>query len=90
MVRSGGGRSVLVSGTGALWGTQVWAGRYSPDGLRARDYRWPPLRRSGWAASPDPSVSFLPACLPTGQRGQEVSLRFIGLDVHRDFCDVAI
>ena len=50
-----------------------------------------PCDWSGWAASPNPSVSFLPACLPTvTRRGQEVTLRFIGLDVHRDFCDVAI
>ena len=34
-----------------------------------------PCDWSGWAASPNPSVSFLPACLPTVQRGQEVNLR---------------
>jgi hypothetical protein len=41
---SGGARSVRRTGTGALWENKVWAGRSRVDGLRARLYRWPPLR----------------------------------------------
>jgi hypothetical protein len=50
-----------------------------------------PCDWSGWAASPNPSVSF---CPPVSRivhnEVRRSTLRFIGLDVHRDFCDVAI
>ena len=42
--RFGGGCSVRRTGTGALRENKVWAGRSRVDGLRARLYRWPPLR----------------------------------------------
>jgi transposase len=52
--------------------------------FRGRPCDWP-----GCAESTNPSVSFA-HLLPSGQRWEEEAVRFIGLDVHREFCEVAI
>src|SRR5207247_6904471 len=44
----------------------------------------------GCAASTNPSVSFCPPVLRLVERAKEDQVRHIGLDVHRDFCEVAI
>src|SRR3954447_7670972 len=59
-------------------------------GVRARQFGGRPCDWPGCAASADPSVSFAhgsPVSL-TSAKGARV--RAIGLDVHRDFCVVAI
>ena len=48
-----------------------------------------PCDLSGCAASADASMSFCPLVLPCSQREEE-RVRDIALDVHIDFCEVAI
>jgi transposase len=48
------------------------------------------LRLARLGCEPESVCVVLARLSPDHFRGQEVSLRFIGLDVHRDFCDVAI
>ena len=44
-----------------------------------------------WAVSPNPYLSFVPASSIRSKRVREESqMRFFGLDVHRDFCEVAV
>src|SRR4051812_49473610 len=57
-----------------------------PDGVTGR-----PCDLPGCAASANPYVSFVLRLPFVVVRAAEVSMsRFIGLDVHRDFCEVAI
>ena len=53
--------------------------------FRGRPCDWP-----GCAESTNPSVSFahLVSCVVEWE--EEVAVRYIGLDVHREFCEVAI
>ena len=61
------------------------------DGLRARLFGGRPCDLPGCAASTNPSVSFAHRFSPFGQSTtREDQVRAIGLDVHRDFCEVAI
>src|SRR5919198_690032 len=55
-----------------------------PVQFRGRPCDWP-----GCAASTNPSLSFAPLVSPRSNR-EEAAVRFIGLDVHREFCEVAI
>lgn len=48
-----------------------------------------PCDLPGCAASTDPSLSLCPPPPPVNDR-EERTLRFIGMDVHRDWCEVAI
>ena len=50
-----------------------------------------PCDGPGCAASADPSMSFARLVLRIGVEAvREVGVRYVGLDVHRDFCEVAM
>src|SRR5215831_12663186 len=49
-----------------------------------------PCDLPGCAASTDPSLSFCPPGLPPTSIDKGGYMRSIALDVHRDFCEVAI
>src|SRR5215218_4961077 len=86
---SGGRLRVGRLGRGAFWENAGWAGRFAR-----------------WASSPGFSVAAPATCpvalrarirrcrLPTGSprvaNGEEGEMRAVALDVHRDFCEVAI
>src|SRR3954468_2765030 len=60
-------------------------------GVRAREFGGRPCDWPGCTASADPSVSLAhssPESSVSSTKGSKV--RSIGLDVHRDFCEVAI
>src|SRR3954470_12467806 len=59
-------------------------------GVRAREFGGRPCDWPGCAASADPSVSFAHGSPVSSNSTKGVSVRAIGLDVHRDFCEVAI
>src|SRR3954467_11507682 len=88
---SGSRITVRVLGSRGLRENATWAGRFrrwafEPEKSVAAPCDWP-----GCAASADPSVSLAhssPESLVSSVKGAMV--RAIGLDVHRDFCEVAI
>src|SRR3954463_1446193 len=59
-------------------------------GVRARQFGGRPCDWPGCAASADPSVSFAHGSPVSSNSTKGVPVRAIGLDVHRDFCEVAI
>src|SRR4051812_46445281 len=59
-------------------------------GVRAREFGGRPCDWPGCAASADPSVSFAHGSPVSFDSRKGVRVRAIGLDVHRDFCEVAI
>src|SRR5262245_4844261 len=83
--RSGGS---LCRGRGLLMGDADGQAVLT-DELRARRCSWPPLRLApGCAESTNPSMSRSP---PRSRIVDERRvMRAFGLDVHRDFCEVAI
>ena len=60
------------------------------DGLRARDFSGRPCDWPGCAASANPSVSFAHLSSRVVECEEVAVFRAIGMDVHRDFCEVAI
>src|SRR5436189_2008687 len=60
------------------------------DGLRARPTLWPPLRLARLCREHESVAVVLPAWSPTDKHREGGYMRFIALDVHRDFCEVAI
>src|SRR4051812_39792368 len=58
--------------------------------VRARQFGGRPCDWPGCAASADPSVSFAHGSAVSLNSRKAVRVRAIGLDVHRDFCEVAI
>src|SRR4051812_38688767 len=59
-------------------------------GVRAREFGGRPCDWPGCATSADPSVSFAHSSPVSFPLRKGVRVRAIGLDVHRDFCEVAI
>src|SRR3954452_15619605 len=59
-------------------------------GVRARQFGGRPCDWPGCAASADPSVSFAHGSPVSLNSRTGVRVRAIGLDVHRDFCEIAI
>src|SRR4051794_15487176 len=59
-------------------------------GVRAREFCGRPCDWPGCAASADPSVSFAHGSPVSSNSTKGAPVRAIGLDVHRDFCEVAI
>src|SRR4051794_6934620 len=59
-------------------------------GVRARQFCGRPCDWPGCAASADPSVSFAHGSPVSSNSMEGAAVRAIGLDVHRDFCEVAI
>src|SRR5215218_10259748 len=59
-------------------------------GVRAREFGGRPCDWPGCAASADPSVSFAHGSPVSSNSTKGVLVRAIGMDVHRDFCEVAI
>src|SRR4051794_29269343 len=59
-------------------------------GVRAREFGGRPCDWPGCAASADPSVSFAHGSPVSFDSRKGVRVRAIGLDVHRDFCEIAI
>src|SRR2546430_11890550 len=60
------------------------------DGLRARPTLWPPLRLARLCREHESVAVVLPAWSPTDHHRRGGYMRSIALDVHRDFCEVAI
>jgi hypothetical protein len=60
------------------------------DELRARRCSWPPLRLDPVCREHESVLVVCPAALPNARRGKEARMRWFGLDVHRDFCEVAV
>src|SRR5919197_4839928 len=91
---SGPDRTVGRSGTGAFWENAVGQAVLD-DALRAREFHLGrPCDLPGWCLEHVSVVVVRPLVLPV-DRGEEVVVsssvgRAIGLDVHRDFCEVAI
>ena len=89
VVLSGGASSVAgVPGQG-LWENAVGQAERSY-GLRARWCNWPPLRLARVRCERESVGVVLPAALPVVVERRSAVGRSIGLDVHRDFCEVAI
>src|SRR3954465_9526461 len=89
----GGEYGATVRDRGVL--RQTWTGRpVSLDGLRARVSRWPPLRLARMRFERESVGVVLPACCftPIDHRLEvrAVTRRCFGLDVHREFAQVAI
>src|SRR4051794_32345976 len=59
-------------------------------GVRARQFCGRPCDWPGCAASADPSVSFAHGSPVSSNSMEGAAVRAIGLDAHRDFCEVAI
>src|SRR4051812_46762528 len=59
-------------------------------GVRAREFCGRPCDWPSCAASADPSVSFAHGSPVSSNSTKGAAVRAIGLDVHRDFCEVAI
>src|SRR2546426_1511796 len=59
-------------------------------GLRARPTLWPPLRLTRLCCEHESVAVVSPAWSPTENHRRGGYMRFIALDVHRDFCEVAI
>src|SRR3989442_13995808 len=51
---------------------------------------WPPLRLTRLCCEHESVAVVLPAWSPTDKHREGGYMRFIALDVHRDFCEVAI
>src|SRR3989442_9604657 len=80
---------VRPTGSGAFWEIAGWAGGLLDDGLRARAFQWPPLRLA-WLRCERGSVDVVcPPILPVVD-SEEDRVRAVALDIHRDFCEVAI
>src|SRR2546421_10246115 len=60
------------------------------NGLRARPTLWPPLRLARLCCEHGSVAVLLPAWSPTENHRRGGYMRSIALDVHRDFCEVAI
>src|SRR5205823_13611581 len=60
------------------------------NGLRARPTLWPPLRLARLCCEHGSVAVVLPAWSPTENHQRGGYMRSIALDVHRDFCEVAI
>src|SRR5438128_2729362 len=60
------------------------------DGLRARPTLWPPLRLARLCREHESVAVVLPAWSPIHRHLRGGYMRSIALDVHRDFCEVAI
>ena len=87
---SGSGRSVGCPGLGLL-GERGGAGRPLLMGCEPAGCNWPPLRLARVCCEHESVVVVSPAVSRRSsiERGRSV-MRCIGLDVHRDFCEVAI
>jgi len=85
LVRSGGVRSVRGTGNrGPLGERRHGQAAHSLDGLRARGYRWPPLRLVRLGCEPESVCVVLARLSPAAvHRPVRRSPAFIGLDVHR-------
>ena len=92
---SGSAPSFALTGR---WGTSsennARAGRAERDELRARQFPWPPLRLARVCSEHESVCVVVPVALRhlSIDEGSESKMnsRCIGLDVHRDFCEVAI
>src|SRR2546430_9622111 len=60
------------------------------NGPRARPTLWPPLRLARLCCEHGSVAVVLPAWSPTENHQRGGYMRSIALDVHRDFCEVAI
>jgi hypothetical protein len=82
-----------VTGTGAFWENACWAGRFLDDGrVEPGLFGGRPCGLSGCAASADPSVSFALCVLRllSSESEEAVAVRSVALDVHLEFCEVAL
>ena len=59
-------------------------------GLRARPFRWPPLRPARLRCERGSVDVVCPPVLPVFVDDEEGEVRAVALDVHHDFCEVAI
>src|SRR3954465_2162780 len=59
-------------------------------GVRARAFQWPPLRLARLRCERGSVDVVCPPVLPLPTNSEEDELRAVALDVHRDFCEVAI
>src|SRR5689334_18627252 len=84
------GRVTSVAGTGTRGiGRNADGQAALSDGLRARPTHWPPLRLVRLCREHESVCVVLPAASP-GQLPRGGYMRSIALDIHRDFCEVAI
>src|SRR6266550_3745463 len=60
------------------------------NGPRARPTLWPPLRLARLCCEHESVAVVLPAWPPTDNHEEGGYMRSVALDVHRDFCEVAI
>src|SRR3954463_1972162 len=89
MVSSGRGLRFGRLGRGAFGRTQVGQAGLD-DGLRARAFQWPPLRLARLRCERESVDVVLPTGSPPTSTSKEDQLRAVALDVHRDFCEVAL
>src|SRR3954465_10055206 len=59
-------------------------------GVRARAFQWPPLRLARLRCERGSVDVVCPPVLPLPTNSEEDELRAVALDVHRDFCEVAV
>src|SRR5262245_20992191 len=88
---SGSRITVRAPGSRGLRENATWAGRFRRWAFEHEQSVAAPCDCAGCAASVDPSVSLAHSSLESSvisTKGARV--RAIGLDVHRDFCEVAI
>src|SRR5215218_634260 len=88
-VSSGRGLRFGRLGRGAFGRTQVGQAGLD-DGLRARAIQWPPLRLARLRCERGSVDVVCPLVLLFDRREQGGQVRAVALDVHRDFCEVAI
>ena len=75
---------------GGLWENAGWAGRFCAMGFEPGLFIGRPCDLSRCASSADPSMSFAHRFSMTSSDWEAMKVRDIGLDVHLDFCEVAI
>src|SRR5215213_9020966 len=76
-------------GRGAFWENAGWAGRFGRWAL-SPSIQWPPLRLARLRRERGSVDVVCPPVLPTRATKQGGHVRAVALDVHRDFCEVAI
>src|SRR3954453_19970171 len=86
---SGGGLRFGRLGRGAFGRTQVGQAGLD-DGLRARAFQWPPLRLARLRCERGSVDVVCPPVLRESITARRDEVRAVALDVHRDFCEVAI
>src|SRR3954465_14980904 len=88
-VTSGAGLRFRATGTRGFRENAGWAGRFGR-WASSPSFPWPPLRLARLRCERGSVDVVCPPVLPAVGDGEEDEVRAVALDVHRDFCEVAI